>query len=142
MPLTPEERQRIYEEEKARIEAREKLEQEKGRVPSESTVNLSQNLVGALCYLFGWITGIIFFILEQKNQWVRFHAAQSIVVFGSLSILTAILGWIPFMGWIFSTVIWIFGFIMWVVLMYKAYQNERFKLPLAGDIAERLAGLR
>jgi uncharacterized membrane protein len=140
MQLTPKERKKIYEEEKTRIEAREQLEKERGR-PSESTVNLSQNIVGVLCYLFGWITGIIFFVLEQKNKWVRFHAAQSIVVFGSLSILTAILAWIPIIGWIFSVVIWIVGFILWVVLMYKAYQGERFKLPLAGDLANAMLGM-
>jgi uncharacterized membrane protein len=140
MPLTPEERKKIYEEEKARIEAREKLEKEKGLSSTESSLNLSQNVVGLLCYLFGWLTGIVFFVLEQKNRWVRFHAAQSMVVFLPLSIISAIFGWIPFAGWVICTVIWIFGFILWVLLMYKAYQGERYKLPIAGNIAEQIIG--
>jgi uncharacterized membrane protein len=141
MTLTPEERKKIYEEEKARIEARQQLEKEKGQTSSESTLDLSQNIAGVLCYVFGWVTGIVFFVLEQKNKWVRFHAAQSIVVFAPLCILTAIFGWIPFVGWVVSTIIWIFGFILWVLLMYKAYQGERFKLPIAGNIAESMLGM-
>jgi len=141
MTLTPEERKKIYEEEKARIEARQQLEKEKGKTSSESTLDLSQNIEGVLCYVFGWVTGIVFLVLEQKNQWVRFHAAQSIVVFAPLCILTAIFGWIPFVGWVVSTIIWIFGFILWLLLMYKAYQGERYKLPIAGNIAESMLGM-
>jgi uncharacterized membrane protein len=141
MKLTPEERRKIYEEEKARLEAREQLEQEKRRISPESTINLTPNIAGVLCYLGIWVTGIIFFILEQKNKWVRFHAAQSIVVFGGLGILTAILHWIPYAGIVFTTIIWIIGFILWIVLMLKAYNGERYKLPLAGDIAEMMLGI-
>ncbi len=138
MKLTPEERRKIYEEEKARFEAREKLEEEKRRTSPESTISLTPNIAGLLCYLGIWVTGIIFFILEQKNRWVRFHAAQSIVVFGGLGILNAILGWIPFLGLFFTAIIWIFGFILWLILMYRAYHGEYYKLPLAGDIAEMM----
>ena len=142
MELTPEERRRIYEEEKARIEAREQLEEEKRRITPEATINLSPNITGVLCYLGIWVTGIIFFILEQKNKWIRFHAAQSIVVFGGLGIALGILHWIPFIGWFFTVVIWIIGVILWIILMSRAYNGERYKLPLAGDIAEMLVGIK
>jgi uncharacterized membrane protein len=141
MKLTPEERRKIYEEEKARIEAREQLEEEKRRSKSDSTINITPNITGVLCYLGIWITGIVFFILEQKNKWIRFHAAQSIVVFGGLGIAAAILHWIPFVGWFFTTVIWIIGIILWIVLMSKAYNGELYKLPLVGDIAEMMVGI-
>ncbi|MGD0779909.1 MAG: DUF4870 domain-containing protein [Dehalococcoidales bacterium] len=141
MKLTPEERRKIYEEEKARLEAREQLEQEKRRISPESTINLTPNITGVLCYLGIWVTGIIFFILEQKNKWVRFHAAQSIVVFGGLGIAMAILRWIPFIGLFFTVVISIIGFVLWILLMSKAYNGERYKLPLAGDIAEMMLGI-
>jgi len=138
MELSPEERQRIYEEEKARMEAREKLEQEKRAIPQDTSVNMEPNLAGLLCYVGAWITGIIFFVLEQKNNWVRFHAAQSIITFGTLFVAGMILGWIPFIGPVFSGIIGIVGFILWILLMVKAYNGERFKVPWAGDIAERM----
>jgi uncharacterized membrane protein len=138
MELTPEERRKIYEEEKARLEAREQIEREQRKISPDATTGLAPNVAGLLCYLGIWVTGIIFFILEQKNKWVRFHAAQSIVVFGTLSVISAIIGWIPIIGHVFSTIIGIIGFILWIVLMVKAYKGERYKLPLAGDIAEMI----
>lgn len=141
MELTPEERRKIYEEEKARIEAGEQPESEKRQAKPEATVNIAPNITGVLCYLGIWVTGIIFFILEQKNKWVRFHAAQSIVVFGGLGIIMAMLHWIPFIGWFFTAVIWIIGIILWILLMSKAYNGELYKLTLAGDIAEMLVGI-
>jgi uncharacterized membrane protein len=95
---------------------------------------LSQNAAGLMCYLLGWLTGIIFLVLEPDNQFVRFHAIQSIIVFGVLSVLI----------WIFSLFIWgfslflaLFGIFLWVILMVKAYHGERFRLPIAGDIANK-----
>jgi uncharacterized membrane protein len=134
--LTPEERRKIYEEEKARIEAREHIERERQRPASEATVDIQPNIAGLLCYLFGWITGIIFFIIEKKNDWVRFHAAQSLVIFGSFFVIGLVLGWIPYFGVFVRVVLGITGFILWIVLMVKAYHGERYKVFIAGDIAE------
>ena len=138
MSLSPEERQRIYEEEKARIEARERIEKEKQQAAGSTGTGLSPNAAGLLCYLGGWITGIIFLVLEQKNKWVRFHAAQSIVVFGVFTVAITILGWIPIIGSVFSSLASVAAFILWIILMVKAYQGARIKLPLAGDAAERI----
>jgi uncharacterized membrane protein len=130
--LSPEERRKIYEEEKARIE-----EEKKQKVTgSGSTTGLEPNIAGLLCYLGVWITGIIFLILEEKNRFVRFHAMQSIVTFGTLTVAAGLLGWIPFVGGFFRTVFAVLGFILWIVLMVKAYQGELFKVPLAGEVAE------
>lgn len=139
MELSPEEKRRIYEEEKARIEAEEKVKQETSE--EVSSTNLEPNVAGLLCYLGTWITGIIFILIEQKNRFVRFHATQSIIVFGILMITSAILKQIPFVGWFFSLIIGVLTFILWIVLMVKAYKGELYKLPLAGDIAERVAGV-
>ena len=138
MELTPEERRKIYEEEKARIEAREQLEREKHGVSDETSTGLAPNVAGLLCYLGIWITGIVFFVLEQKNKWVRFHAAQSIIVFGVLFVTGMVLGWIPFIGHGLASIVGIVGFILWIVLMVKAYNGELFKVVAAGDIAERM----
>lgn len=138
MELSPEERSRIYEEEKARIEAREQIEREKRKISEATSTGLMPNVAGLLCYIGGWITGIIFFIIEQKNDWIRFHAAQSIVVFGAVTVVGTLLGLIPLVGSAFSTIVYIIGFILWIILMVKAYNGERYKLSWAGDIAEKM----
>jgi uncharacterized membrane protein len=138
MELTPEDKKRIYEEEKARIEAREKIEREKLTGPADTGAGLSPNVAALLCYVAGWITGIIFFVLEQKNKFVRFHAAQSIVAFGAITVAGVLLGLIPVVGDAFSAVIGIIGFIVWIIMMVKAANGEWYKLPWAGDIAEKI----
>jgi len=134
MQLSPEERHRIYEEEKARIEAEQKQRMTEGG----SSTGLEPNVAGLLCYLGGWISGIVFLVIEQKNKFVRFHALQSIVTFGALTVAGALLGWIPYAGRIFGIVIGILAFILWIVLMVKAYQGELYRLPVAGQVAEGL----
>jgi uncharacterized membrane protein len=138
MKLSPEEKKRIYEEEKARIEAREKIEQEKRTAQAGTSTGLSPNTAALLCYVGIWISGIIFFVLEQKNRFVRFHAAQSIVVFGTITVAGVILGLIPVVGDAFSTIIGIIGFIIWIIMIVKASSGERYKLPWAGDVAEKM----
>ena len=108
-----------------------------GEVENKTSMGLEPNVAGLLCYLFGWVTGIIFFILEKENKLVRFHALQSIIVFGALSIASALFGWIPFLGWIVSAFIGLVTFILWIVLMIKAYQGQKYKIPWAGDFAEK-----
>jgi uncharacterized membrane protein len=138
MDLTPEEKRRIYEEEKARIEAREKIEREKLTEPARSSTGLAPNVAALLCYVAWWITGIVFFVLEQKNRFVRFHAAQSIVAFGTITVAGVLLGLIPVVGYVFSSIIWIIGFIVWIIMMVKAANGEWYKLPWAGDVAEQI----
>ncbi|MEN8614386.1 DUF4870 domain-containing protein [Dehalogenimonas sp. THU2] len=106
----------------------------------KTSTGLQENVAGLLCYLGAWVTGIIFLILEPKNRFVRFHAVQSIVVFGVLSVAGTMLGFIPFTGWIMSSFLGVLSFILWIVLMVKAYQGEYYKLPVAGDLAEQLLG--
>jgi len=138
MELSPEEKKRIYEEEKARIEARERIEREKQSAPAGTSTGLSPNVAGLLCYVAGWITGIIFLVLEQRNKFVRFHAAQSIVAFGTITVAGIILGLIPVVGVAFSTIIGIIGFIVWIIMIVKASSGEWYKLPWAGDVAEKM----
>jgi uncharacterized membrane protein len=111
--------------------------------PRGTSTGLEPNVAGLLCYILGWITGLIFFLLEKENEFVRFHAKQSIVVFGAfsaVSILLFILGWIPYIGVLFfvlNVLVGILSLVLWVMLMIKAYQGERYKLPWAGDFAEK-----
>ena len=103
----------------------------------KTSIGLDPNVAGLLCYVLGWLSGIIIFILERDNQYVRFHALQSIIVFGALNIAISLLTWIPIIGGFFGAVFGITIFILWIVLMVKAYQGEKFKIPWAGDFAEK-----
>ena len=103
----------------------------------KTSLGLSENLEGLLCYIFGWITGIIFLILDRDNKFVKFHALQSIFTFLPLSAIIAIFGWIPIIGSFIRVVLGIISFILWIILMYKAYQGEKYKLPIVGNLAEK-----
>jgi len=150
MGLSPEEKRKVYEEEKARIKAEEKEEMEKHAGGATST-GLKPNIAGLLCYVGIWVTGIIFLIIETKNKTVRFHAMQSIVVFGILQIITLIGSGIRGSAftmlyshgrWVAGNVIfWIFEVIiivLWIVLMYRTYRGQLYKVPWAGNFAEKM----
>lgn len=106
---------------------------------NKTSTGIQQNLAGLLCYVLGWVTGIVFLILEKENRFVRFHAVQSIVVFGAYTIVAIVLGWIPIIGWIITPILGVIAFILWIFLMYKAYKGQMFKLPWAGNFAEKQA---
>jgi len=110
----------------------------------DSSTGMKANIAGLLCYLGWWVTGLIFLIIEKKSTFVKFHAAQSLVVFGVISILNIILGTIFNHFWLLGSllygIIWIAGILLWAFLMYKAYQGEMYKLPIAGDIAQGIVG--
>jgi uncharacterized membrane protein len=93
---------------------------------NKTSTGIQQNLEGLLCYVLGWITGIIFLVLEKENRFVRFHAVQSIFVFGAITVLEIIF-----------RILGAVAFILWIILMFKAYQGEMYKLPIAGNIAEK-----
>ena len=105
----------------------------------KTSVGLNENIAGLLCYVLGWVSGVVFLLIEQENKFVRFHAIQSIVVFGVLNISGIILGLIPIFGGAFSAIISVLSFVFWIVLMLKAYQAKKYKLPWAGDFAEKRA---
>ena len=106
----------------------------------KTSTGLAENVAGLLCYVLGWISGIVFLLIEPENKFVRFHAIQSIVVFGILNLAGIILGWIPVIGSVFAWIFSIVGFILWIVLMVKAVQGSKYKLPWAGGFAEKKAG--
>ncbi|MFC1865296.1 DUF4870 domain-containing protein [Chloroflexota bacterium] len=103
---------------------------------AKTSVGLEENVAGLLCYVGLWVSGLIFMLIETENKFVRFHAAQSIIVFGSLSVIGVVFGWIPFFSWFMGPLVGALGFVLWIVLMVKAYQGILYKLPVAGDLAE------
>ena len=105
----------------------------------KTSTGIQPNVAALLCYLLGVVTGVLFFILEKENKFVRFHAVQSMIVFGGLFALQVILPMIPVLGWIVIPFAALLGVILWILLMIKAYKGEKFKLPWVGDIAEQKA---
>jgi uncharacterized membrane protein len=104
---------------------------------AESSTGLSANVAGLLCYVLGWITGIVFLVLEKKSTFVEFHAWQSIMTFGVLTVAQLVLGWIPVVGWILNVLIGILMFVLWLILIIQAGTGKMWKVPWAGDWAEK-----
>lgn len=106
---------------------------------AKTSTGLDENVAGLLCYVVGWITGLVFILIEKENKFVRFHAVQSIIVFGILTLASIVIRWIPIIGWVIGWLIGVLAVVLWIVLMVKAYQGEKYKLPWAGDLAEKNA---
>lgn len=122
-----------------------------GYAPAQS--GLSENAAATLSYVLGWLTGIIFYLID-KRPYVRFHAAQSIVTFGGLHILRVLCG-IMFgfgifgfghvglgfwgIGGLLIALLGLISLVLWIICMIKAWQGERWHVPIAGDFAENLA---
>ena len=109
-------------------------------IKTKTALGIEENIEGLLCYVLGWITGIVFLVLEKENKFVRFHAMQSLATFLVLFIILVIIGMIPFVGWVISILISIFMLFLWLFLMYKAFKGERYKLPIVGEFAEKQIG--
>ncbi len=107
----------------------------------KSSTGLKENVAGLLCYVLFWVSGLVFVLIEEESKFVRYHAMQSIYVFGiymiASIIIIAIIGWIPIIGWVISLLIGLVGFALWLFLMVRAYQGEKPKVLWAGDLAEK-----
>jgi len=101
----------------------------------QSSTGLDENVAGFLCYLLGFITGIVFLVVEKKSRFVRFHAMQSTITFLGLFVISLVLGFIPIIGLLVFP-IWILTLILWFLLMIKALQGKRYSLPVVGKMAE------
>jgi uncharacterized membrane protein len=104
-----------------------------------SSTGLEENVAAFFCYLFGFITGIVFLVVEKKSGFVKFHAMQSTITFLGLFVISAILGVIPILHLLVYP-IWILSLILWLILMVKALRGERYLLPIVGKMAEEKTG--
>lgn len=127
-----------------------------GQIEKSST-GLDANLAALLCYVFGWVSGLVFFLIEKESRLVRFHAMQAIL-FNVLVAVVAIVLWIvtfililigsqlpdimgTLMGLAVSLIWLLFSvglLIAWVMCLIRAYQYQYFKLPLIGNMAEKI----
>jgi len=105
-----------------------------------TSTGLDPKIAGLLCYLVGFITGIVFLVIEKENKDVRFHAMQSTMVFGGIFVLIFVLMWVPIIGWLINLLLAPVSLILWIMLMFQAFQGKRFKLPVVGDLAEKQLG--
>ena len=125
---------------------------------TKSSTGLDENIAALLSYIFGWVSGLIFFLMEKDSRLVRFHAMQSIL-FNVLIIVLVIVFWIltfilvligaaigDVIGTIFSllaTLLWLaFSvgiLIAWILCLVKAFQGQYFKLPIIGNFAEKFS---
>lgn len=119
----------------------------------KTTLGINEHIEGALCYVLGFVTGLIFLIIERENKFVRFHALQSIATFLPLLIIVSeiervilsptigfsltIFGILIYVG--ILSAIWVLIGLLWILLIYKASRGEKYKLPVVGKIAERYA---
>ena len=110
--------------------------------PSSSTENgLDPKVSALLAYLLGIVGGIVFYAIS-KDSFVKFHAMQSILLWVAMGVLWGVFLVLSFVVPFISFITWIIylGLVaMWIVMMVKSYQGERYKLPIIGDMAERYA---
>ena len=112
-----------------------------------SKAETNRNLVAALSYFLGFITGVVILLVEKDDKFVRFHAMQSVLIFGGLFVINLVVGIVfgsfSVLGVAVTTVntlISVIGVIVWIVSMIKAFRGEIFKWPVVGDIAEKQVG--
>jgi uncharacterized membrane protein len=117
---------------------------------AQVSAHLSENVAAALSYLFGWVSGLLFLFVD-KRPFVRYHAAQSVLIFGTLSLLLLIMGdfflgtFLPQAGGallVMRRIVELVWLVAAVVLMLKASSGERYRVPLAAPHADRAAGTK
>jgi len=116
----------------------------------KTALGLPENTTAALAYglwLYAWVGGLAIFLLEKDNKFVRFHALQSTIFFGVLMILEMLLSNLLMGSWTFFSflrllmqIIQIGGTIVWIVCLVKAYQGEKFMIPVVGEFVEKQLG--
>ncbi|VAW76494.1 hypothetical protein MNBD_GAMMA15-1621 [hydrothermal vent metagenome] len=103
---------------------------------SKTALGLDKNVSALLSYILGWVSGLIVILIEKEDDFVRFHAMQSIVAFGALTILSMVFGVMFMFAMFIGPLINIASIALWIFLMIKAYQGEKFMLPVVGELAE------
>ncbi len=106
----------------------------------KTDLGVEENIAGFLAYLFGWVSGLIVFLIEKKNKKIRFHAMQSMVFSGAIMLANMVLGFVPFIGGLLLPIICLGGVIVWIILLVKTYQGSMVKLPIIGEMAEQWSG--
>jgi uncharacterized membrane protein len=103
----------------------------------KTKLGLAQNVEALLAYALWFVSGFVLLIIEKENKFVRFHAMQSFVTFLLLAVVGWVAGLVPFLGGIINYVLGFVQLALWILLMYKAYKGETYKLPVIGEIVDK-----
>ncbi len=104
----------------------------------KSSLGIDENVANFLSYLLGWLSGLVFLFLEKQNNNVRFHAAQSVVIFGVLTLASLVVSVIPGIGGLLQALIGLAAFGLWIVLMVTSVMDKPPRLPVVDQPAEQL----
>ncbi len=118
--------------------------------PRTSSTGLAPNMAAALSYLAWWVSGLLFFLIERDDRFVKFHAAQALVGLGTLWALGLALWAVAFAALFVSSAastvllyasfgVWMLGILAWAVCIVRAWKGDEFELPIFGGIARRLS---
>ena len=104
-----------------------------------SSTGLDTNVASGLCYALGFISAVVFLVIEKEDREVRFHAYHSLGIFLALFVVSFAAGWLPLIGWLVTFLLTPLTLILWILLMVKGFQGERWPLPVVGDWAAEQA---
>lgn len=121
-----------------------------GDLTGPTSTGVDARLSALLCYLAWWVSGVVFLVLEQEHRAVRFHAAQSIVLFGGLTAVIVLLSVTSVAAlfispaifqatWMVSYVVWFGAVVLWLIVLVRTFRGETWRVPFAGDLAARIA---
>lgn len=103
----------------------------------KTSLGLTENLEALCAYALVFVSGFILLIIEKENKFVRFHAMQSFITFLLLAAINVIAGFIPLLGGMITSIVGLITLVLWILLMFKAYKGESFKVPVIGDIVAK-----
>lgn len=104
----------------------------------DSSTGLPENVANFIAYLFGWISGLLILLVEKDNENIRYHGAQSVTVFGSLSILNLLLPFIPAVGPLLLAVVAPITLLAWIALMLMSLMGNAPRIPVVENFAQQL----
>ena len=105
---------------------------------TKSSTGLEPNVAGVLCYVFGWLSGLIFLLLEKDSEFVKFHARQSLALFGVLPVIAMVAPFIPFLGGLIATLTSVVTFVAWIAMIVFAAQGKQVSVPVISELADQL----
>ena len=117
----------------------------------ETSTGVEPRLASLLCYSGWWVTGLVFLFSERRHRGVRFHAAQSVVLFGAVTTVLLAVGSASALALLtggrafqilqaVGNLVWLGAIALWIVLLLRTWRGDTWRVPIAGDLADKIAG--